>query len=191
ATCAALTNAPVRNPLTGLPGNVLLQTELERRLASNQPFALIYIDLDNFKAFNDAYGFARGDRAIHMLASVLSEVAPPDDFLGHIGGDDFAILHYGGNAEGLCETIIASFDARVHELYDEVDLQRGFLRAVDRHGTSRQFGLLSLSISVVNSQGHQFNSVDEISKIAAELKSAAKHISGSSYVIDRRRTPPT
>lgn len=180
---------PVRNPLTGLPGNVLLQAELERRLAGDQPFALIYIDLDNFKAFNDAYGFSRGDRAIRMLASVLSEVAPPDDFLGHIGGDDFAILHYGGDAEGLCRKIIASFDVRVHELYDTVDLQRGFLRAVDRHGTSRQFGLLSLSISVVNSQGRQFSSVDEISKVAAELKGAAKSISGSSYVIDRRRAP--
>jgi diguanylate cyclase (GGDEF)-like protein len=180
---------PVRNPLTGLPGNVLLQAELERRLAGGQPFALIYIDLDNFKAFNDAYGFARGDRAIHMLASVLSAVAPPDDFLGHIGGDDFAILHYGGDSEGLCRKIIASFDARVHELYDTVDLQRGFLRAVDRHGTSRQFGLLSLSISVVNSQGQQFSSVDEISKVAAELKGAAKSVSGSSYVIDRRRAP--
>jgi diguanylate cyclase (GGDEF)-like protein len=178
---------PVRNPLTGLPGNVLLQSELEHRLAGEQSFALIYIDLDNFKAFNDAYGFARGDRAIHMLASVLSEVAPPTDFLGHIGGDDFAILHYGGDAESLCQKIIASFADRVHELYDAVDLQRGYLHAVDRHGTARHFGLLSLSISVVNSQGGQFSSVDEISKVAAELKAAAKHISGNSYVIDRRR----
>jgi diguanylate cyclase (GGDEF)-like protein len=180
---------PVRNPLTGLPGNVLLQTELERRMSNQQLFALLYIDLDNFKAFNDAYGFARGDRAIHMLASVLSEVSPRDDFLGHIGGDDFAIVHFGGDPEDLCQQIITRFDARVPELYDAVDLERGFLRAMDRHGTTRQFGLLSLSISVVTSQGQQFASVDEISKVAAELKGEAKQLSGSSYVIDRRREP--
>jgi diguanylate cyclase (GGDEF)-like protein len=177
---------PVRNPLTGLPGNVLLQAEIERQLSQQTPFALIYIDLDNFKAFNDAYGFARGDKAIHMLAGVLAEVAPREDFLAHIGGDDFAIIHYGAKAEELCQRIIAAFDARVRELYDVADLQRGFLRGIDRYGTSRQFGLLSLSISVVNSESGRFSSVDEVSKVAAEVKAAAKSISGSSYVFDRR-----
>jgi diguanylate cyclase (GGDEF)-like protein len=177
---------PVRNPLTGLPGNVLLMAELERQLGQRTPFSLIYIDLDNFKAFNDAYGFARGDRAIHMLAGVLSEVAPREDFLAHIGGDDFAIIHYGSKPEELCQRIIAAFDARVRELYDTADLQRGYLRGVDRYGTPRQFGLLSLSISVVSSESGRFNSVDEISKVAAEVKAAAKSISGSSYVFDRR-----
>ncbi|NWF78755.1 MAG: diguanylate cyclase [Chloroflexi bacterium] len=177
---------PVRNPLTGLPGNVLLQAELERQISQGTPFALIYVDLDNFKAFNDAYGFARGDRAIHMLAGVLAEVAPREDFLGHIGGDDFAIIHYGGHPEELAQRIIATFDGRVRELYDPADLQRGYLRGVDRHGVPRQFGLLSLSMSVVSSEGQRFTSVDEISKVAAEVKSAAKSIAGSSYVFDRR-----
>ena len=183
---------PVRNPLTGLPGNVLLQAEIERQLTQRTPFSLIYIDLDNFKAFNDAYGFARGDRAIHMLAGVLAEVAPREDFLAHIGGDDFAIIHYGGKPEELCQGIIAAFDSRVRELYDEPDLQRGYLRGVDRYGTPRQFGLLSLSISVVSSESGRFSSVDEISKVAAEVKAAAKSISGSSYSFDRRLTdkPP-
>jgi diguanylate cyclase (GGDEF)-like protein len=183
---------PVRNPLTGLPGNVLLIAELERQLTQQTPFSLIYIDLDNFKAFNDAYGFARGDRAIHMLAGVLAEVAPREDFLAHIGGDDFAVIHYGSKPEELCQRIIAAFDARVRELYDAADLQRGYLRGVDRYGTPRQFGLLSLSISVVSSERGRFGSVDEISKVAAEVKAAAKSISGSSYVFDRRlsATPP-
>lgn len=178
---------PVRNPLTGLSGNVLLQAELERQLTQGSPFALIYIDLDNFKAFNDVYGFARGDRAIHLLASVLQEIAPREDFLGHIGGDDFAIIHYGPNPEALCARIIATFDTRVRDLYDEADLARGFLTAIDRHGVQRQFGLLSLSISVVSTQNRNFTSIDQISKVAAELKLAAKQTSGSSYVIDRRR----
>ncbi len=177
---------PVRNPLTGLPGNLLLQAELERQLSQAMPFALIYIDLDNFKAFNDAYGFARGDKAIHTLASVLSEVAPREDFLGHIGGDDFALVHYGGHPEELCQRIITAFDARVRELYDPVDIQRGYLRGVDRHGVQRQFGILSLSISVVSAEDARFSSVDEISKVAAEVKAAAKSLSGSSFVFDRR-----
>lgn len=177
---------PVRNPLTGLPGNVLLMAELERQLSQQTRFALIYVDLDNFKAFNDAYGFARGDRAIHLLASVLAETAPREDFLGHIGGDDFAVIHYSSGPEELCQRIVDAFDAQVRDLYDEVDLQRGYLRGIDRHGVPRQFGLLSLSISVVSSEGGRFTSVDEISKVAAEVKAAAKSISGSSYVVDRR-----
>ena len=180
---------PVRNPLTGLPGNVLLQAELERQIGMGTAFALLYVDLDNFKAFNDAYGFARGDRAIHMLASVLAEVAPREDFLGHIGGDDFAIIHYGERAEDLCQHIIAAFDARVRELYDAVDLQRGYLRGIDRHGVPRQFGLLSLSISVVSNVNHRFTNVDAISKVTAEVKQSAKSISGSSYVFDQRTNP--
>lgn len=178
---------PVRNPLTGLPGNVLLQAELERQLSQGNPFALLYIDLDNFKAFNDAYGFARGDKAIHMLASVLAEVAPREDFLGHIGGDDFAIVHFGGDPEGLAKRIISAFDAKVRDLYDATDLARGYIRQIDRHGVARQFGLLSLSISVVSTLGRNFTSVDQVSKVAAELKSAAKQTSGSSYEVDRRR----
>lgn len=179
---------PVRNPLTGLPGNVLLQAELERQIAQQTPFALLYVDLDNFKAFNDAYGFARGDRAIHTLASVLAGTAPRDDFLGHIGGDDFAIIHYGGFPEALAQQIISTFEERVRALYDPEDLQRGYLQGIDRHGVPRQFGLLSLSISIVTSEGGRFRSVDEISKVAAEVKSAAKSIAGSSYVLDRRLT---
>lgn len=179
---------PVRNPLTGLPGNMLLQAEIERQIAQQTPFALIYVDLDNFKAFNDAYGFARGDRAIYTLASVLAGTAPRDDFLGHIGGDDFAIIHYGGFPEVLAQQIISTFDERVRALYDPEDLQRGYLQGLDRHGAPRQFGLLSLSISIVTSEGERFHSVDEISKVAAEVKSAAKSIAGSSYVLDRRLT---
>lgn len=181
---------PVRNPLTGLSGNVLLQAELDRQLTQGTPFSLLLIDLDNFKAFNDAYGFARGDRAIHTLANVLSAVAPREDFIGHIGGDDFAIIHFGSRPEELCQQIIDTFDERVKDLYDTPDLVRGFLRGIDRHGVPRQFGLLSLSIAVVGTESRHFNSVDEMSQVAAELKQAAKHISGSSYVIDRRQGVP-
>ncbi len=180
---------PVRNPLTGLPGNVLLQAEIERLVDQDKKFALLYVDLDNFKAFNDAYGFARGDRAIHLLANVLIEVAPQTDFLGHIGGDDFAIIHYRPDAEDLCKRMITSFHARVADLYDLKDVERGYLQGLDRQGVVRRFGLLSLSIAVVSSYTRTFASIDEISKVVAELKSRAKLIAGSTYEIDRRRTP--
>ncbi len=178
---------PVHNPLTGLPGNILLQAELEHRLSSHQSFALLYVDLDNFKAFNDAYGFARGDRAIHLLADVLTEIAPTADFLGHIGGDDFAIIHTEPNVESLCQNLVNTFDERVSSLYDTADLQRGYLKGIDRQGMPRKFGLLSVSIAVVNTFWRNFTNVEEISKVAAELKNQAKLLPGSSYVIDRRR----
>ncbi|NTW02291.1 MAG: diguanylate cyclase, partial [Oscillochloris sp.] len=181
---------PVRNPLTGMPGNVLLQAELERHLSQEHQFSLLWIDLDNFKAFNDAYGFARGDRAIHMLANVINETATREDFVGHIGGDDFAIIHFGKDPEDLCKRLIDRFDQQVRNLYDTADLERGYLRGIDRHGVARQFGLLSLSIAVVSTSTRAFTSVDHMSQVAAELKQAAKHISGSSFVLDRRQGQP-
>lgn len=179
---------PVRNPLTGMPGNVLLQAELERQLGLDHAFSLLWIDLDNFKAFNDAYGFARGDRAIHLLAHVITETSDHDDFVGHIGGDDFAIIHFGNDPEDLCKRLIARFDEKMRALYDPADLERGYLRGIDRHGVARQFGLLSLSIAVVSTNTRSFNSVDHLSQVSAELKQAAKHISGNSYVLDRRHS---
>lgn len=178
---------PVHNPLTGLPGNTLLQAQLEHRLTHKQSFSLLYVDLDNFKAFNDAYGFARGDRAIHLLADVLTEVAPTADFLGHIGGDDFAIIHKDPDVESLCQSLVVAFDAQVGSLYDPVDLQRGYLKGIDRQGMPRKFGLLSVSIAVVSTYWRDFPDVEAISQVAAELKNQAKLIPGSSYVIDRRR----
>jgi diguanylate cyclase (GGDEF)-like protein len=173
-----------------MPGNVLLQAELERQLTQGHQFSLLWIDLDNFKAFNDAYGFARGDRAIHMLAHVISDTAAREDFVGHIGGDDFAIIHFANAPDELCKNLIAQFDTQVRDLYDQDDLELGYLRGIDRHGVARQFGLLSLSIAVVSTSARAFTSVDHMSQIAAELKQAAKHISGSSFVIDRRQTLP-
>jgi diguanylate cyclase (GGDEF)-like protein len=179
---------PPRNPLTGLPGNVLLQAELDRLIGGSQPFSLLYIDLDNFKAFNDVYGFARGDRAIHLVANLIAQASPPEDFIGHIGGDDFAIIHFADNVEQFCQQVIAAFDQQVRTLYDESDLARGFLQAYDRHGVLRRFGFLSLSIAAVNTRTRPFANVDEMSKVAAELKQVAKQTSGSSYQIDRRQT---
>jgi diguanylate cyclase (GGDEF)-like protein len=180
---------PVRNPLTGLPGNMLLKAELQRLLDQQQLFCLLYIDLDNFKAFNDAYGFARGDQAIHTLANVLTNTANETDFVGHIGGDDFAIIHHGLAIEQLCHRLIQAFDQQIRRLYEPADLAHGYIKSPDRHGTVRSFKLLSVSIAVVSTAWRDFTTVDEMSKIAAELKRAAKSIPQSSYQLDRNHQP--
>ncbi|MGQ9481035.1 MAG: GGDEF domain-containing response regulator [Chloroflexus sp.] len=177
---------PARNPLTGLPGNVSIQAEINRQLEQGTKFALLYIDLDNFKAFNDVYGFARGDKALHLVASVLQEQCHPGDFIGHIGGDDFVVIHFGADPEPLCKRIIQVFDQRIRTLYDEADLQRGYLVATDRYGIVRQFGIISLSIAVVTTYTRTFRNYDELGRVAAELKQAAKQIAGSAYKIDQR-----
>jgi diguanylate cyclase (GGDEF)-like protein len=180
----------VRNPLTDLAGNVLLTEELKYRLKSGIDFALLYVDLDNFKAFNDTYGFSRGDRVIKLVAEVLIEAVrmygTGTDFIGHIGGDDFAVLAALNVVNELCKTVIELFDQRVRALYDHEDLARGYLQGTDRQGVQRRFPIISISIGVVTTRNHVFTDHEEISRIAAEMKQFAKQQPGSSYAVDAR-----
>ena len=184
---------PVRNPLTGLPGNVLLTEELKYRLNQTEPFAYLYVDLDNFKAFNDTYGPARGDRVIKLLADVLTEMVDAHgsgtDFIGHIGGDDFAVLTTPEKLEPLCKAVMTAFDQRVRLLYDEGDLARGYLQGIDRQGIMRRFPLVSLSIGVATNRNRAFADYEELSRVAAEMKQFAKQESGSSFAVDVRSSP--
>jgi diguanylate cyclase (GGDEF)-like protein len=181
---------PVHNPLTGLPGNSLLREEMRYRLEQRQAFALLYVDLDNFKVFNDTYGFARGDEVILLVAHLVQHAIAihnaPDAFIGHIGGDDFAILTKPEIVDGICQTLIASFDQAIAQLYHPDDLQRGFLSGLDRHGMLRRFGLLTISIGVVTTERRSFGSPIELAQVAAEMKHYAKTQPGSSYAVNRR-----
>ncbi len=181
---------PVRNPLTGLPGNVLLTEELKYRLSQPEQFAYLYVDLDNFKAFNDTYGPARGDRVIKLLAEVLSEAVDAHgtgpDFIGHIGGDDFAVLTTPAVLDELCAAIIRMFDERVRLLYDPTDLARGYLQGIDRQGIMRRFPLITLSIGVATNRNRAFADYEELSRVAAEMKQFAKQEPASSYAVDVR-----
>ncbi len=181
---------PVRSPLTGLPGNRLLEEELRYRLQSGGAWALLYVDMDNFKAFNDAYGFVRGDEAICLLARLIQEAVAekgsPDDFIGHIGGDDFAIITRPEQAEAICKTLIERFDAAIPALYDPADLEQGYLRGYDRHGVPHRFPLMTISIGVVTNVNRAFSSPDEMGRVAAEMKALAKRMPGSTYAVDRR-----
>ena len=139
-----------RNPLTGLPGNRLLMEEIRHHLQHQTRMALLYVDLDNFKALNDAYGFVRGDEALQLLAQLIQETVHEqggaEDFIGHIGGDDFAIITTPEHVDAICRTLIDRFDAAVPALYDPVDVERGYLRGYDRSGVPHRFPLMTISI---------------------------------------------
>lgn len=185
---------PVRNPLTGLPGTTLLSEELKYRLRHGQPFAFLYVDLDHFKAFNDTYGPARGDTVLKLLAELMIETVEAEgdgaDFIGHIGGDDFVIISVPERVDRLCQRLLAAFDARIPDLYDAEDLERGYLQGVDRQGVPRRFPIISLSIGVVTSEFRSFSDYEEVSRVAADMKQYAKQQPGSSYRVDVRSDLP-
>jgi len=183
---------PALNPLTGLPGNLIIEQEI-RRLTSpgHGLFAVLYTDLNHFKAYNDVYGFPAGDDAIRLVARVLtavvSEIGNPADFVGHVGGDDFVVITSPDRCDAVAQRIIADFDRQVPDLYTPADRRRGYLTTKDRQGMIKKFPLLSLSIAIVHNQHHLVTSHWEIGELGAELKQYAKARGGSAYVKDQRR----
>ncbi len=178
------------NPLTHLPGNNLIQREIQRRIDEDRQFSVAYCDLDNFKAYNDRYGFMEGDRVIRFCAEILTEAIQEtgnsDDFLGHIGGDDFVFLTTPDKAEELCRRIIAKMDTGIRQFYNSEDTERGYIIAKSRQGVRQQFPLVGISIAVVSNAHRPLRAPAEVSKIAGELKKAAKQKEGSVYVFDQR-----
>ncbi|MEW6059160.1 MAG: response regulator [Actinomycetota bacterium] len=181
-----------QSPLTGLPGNVRIEDEIEGRVTSGQLFAILYADLDNFKAYNDRYGFMRGDKVIQFVARLIQEVAVatagPETFVGHVGGDDFVVACPVEEAERVAQGIVEGFDREVGGLYDAEDRDRGFIEVVTRRGDTRRFPLLSLSIGIATTAWRRFSHYAEIVAVASEMKSYTKSTSGSSYAVDRRHT---
>jgi diguanylate cyclase (GGDEF)-like protein len=179
------------NPLTGLPGNTEIQSEINYRIANDMIFSIIYIDVDNFKAYNDVYGFSHGDRAIKLIADILLDnirtFGSKNDFIGHIGGDDFVVITDPRHVDALCENIIKEFDERVPELYSDVDKLAGFISTVNRMGQITQYPIMTLSIAVVSNEHRVLRNHLEVGEIAAELKKKAKSIVGSVYLKDRRK----
>jgi DNA-binding response OmpR family regulator len=176
------------SPLTGLPGNVHIEQELQRRVQAGQETALLYVDLDNFKAYNDHYGFLRGDEVIRALADVLRSVADqrPGAFLGHVGGDDFVVLARPHGAERVAWEIIAAFEARVPALYDPDAAARGWIDLTDRRGRTRRYGLLSVSIGVATNVGRPLDDHRRLVDLATEMKHYAKSREGNAVAVDRR-----
>lgn len=185
---------PVHSPLTGLPGNHLLLEEIRFRQRRELAFVLLHCDLTSFKAFNDTYGFARGDRAIRALAdallAALADASDPDAFLGHIGGDDFAALCDPAVAQGFCEGAIASFDALAPKLYDEADRARGSLLTLDRDSIARSFPLMALVIGGVLHTPGQHADAELLGRRAAAMRQRAKGRAVSGYAIMRAEADP-
>ncbi len=178
------------NPLTRLPGNISIEKEIIHRIKNKSPFAVLYLDLNSFKAYNDVYGFVKGDEVIRESARVIRAVADPDGgFVGHIGGDDFIVITTPEHCETLCQKIIKAFDAKSPQFYSPEDSARGYISTKDRRGQITQFPLLSMGIGVVTNQYRVITSLGEVSKIGAEMKHFAKESrdKGSAYAIDRRK----
>ena len=179
------------SPLTGLPGNVQIHAELKKRLSKKEAFCVLYLDLDNFKAYNDVYGFLKGDQIIEFTARVILKGVHSNleegAFVGHVGGDDFVAIIGGLNCEKLCQNILARFDANVTKYFTDEDLERGYIEVPNRKGVIEQFPLTSLSIGVVVADANRFHNILEIGEIGAQVKHAAKSVMGSSYAVDRRK----
>jgi diguanylate cyclase (GGDEF)-like protein len=174
------------SPLTRLPGNLAIEQEIKQRLSRGQNFSLCHVDLDNFKPFADAYGYAWGSEVIKETALVLEdakrEVGGAGDFIGHIGGDDFVLLSTPAGARRMCEQIVAQFAARIQKFYNEEDCKRGFITARDRQGQQRNFPLITITMSIVTDDGTTYQNPLEMAKKAAEVKEYAKRLPGSNYV---------
>ena len=180
------------SPLTGLPGNTQIQAELKKRLAREKEFIVLYLDLDDFKAYNDVYGFLKGDEIIKFTARTILEnvnnIANSNTIVGHIGGDDFvAILDENTNYEEICRNIIAQFDKGVKYFFTEEDYNRGYLKIQNRKGKMEHFFLTAISIGVVQVESDKFSNVLEIGEVGAQVKHIAKKYKGSCYAIDRRK----
>ncbi|MFA5199687.1 MAG: response regulator [Candidatus Omnitrophota bacterium] len=182
------------NPLTRLPGNVSILNELSKCVETRKSYAVCYVDLDKFKAYNDKYGFECGDTVIRETARILlnavKEFGLPDNFVGHIGGDDFVVVTTPDLADKICEKIIHDFDKISPTFYNQEDKENGFIIGYDRQSKIHKIPLLSISIGVVSNEMRSITHVAQIGEIGAELKKLAKGMEKSNYVKDKRQEKP-
>lgn len=180
------------NPLTHLPGNLAIESALEARIAAGQNFAHLYIDLDNFKAYNDRYGYQRGSDVIAHVGRLARQVVAAkgnrQDLVGHIGGDDYVILTGSEQAEAIAAELIRRFDAGIGDFYSEEDRSRGTILAHDRFGVERVFPLLTISIAVICSEHLESPSTTAIGRECARMKEHLKALPGSNLLVNRRKT---
>jgi diguanylate cyclase (GGDEF)-like protein len=178
------------SPLTGLPGNIRIQEEIERMVGNGTPFAVLYCDLDNFKTYNDQKGFVRGDRLIQTTARIIQDAAAEyggaEGFVGHVGGDDFVAVVPPEVAEDAAKRICARFDEHRGEFYEPEDLERGFVKMEDRKGVLQEIPRVAISVGVATTAKRAFEHYANAVAVATEMKQFAKRDAGSSYAVDRR-----
>ena len=179
------------SPSTRLPGNISIEKAITGRIRKKRPFAVCYCDLDNFKSYNDAYGFFKGDKVIKLTAQIImetiKELGNNDDFMGHIGGDDFILITTPDKVDPLSARIVEIFDKIIPFYYDKEARERGCIEGLDRQGRQNRFPLISISIVVVDNMNRNIGHIGEVSDIAAKLKKLAKMTPGSVIIKDRRK----
>jgi CheY-like chemotaxis protein len=182
------------SPTTRLPGSQAIEQEIGRRLARGGDFAFCYLDLDNLKAVNDYYGYAKADGIIKQTGDLVREViareGSPTDFIGHIAGDDFVFITTPDRVDSVCRTLIQTFDRLVPLYYNKQDRERGYIETLDRYGERRKFAIMSVSIAALCGGRERFASHNDLAAAAAELKRVAKAIQGSAYVRDGKVVIP-
>ncbi len=178
------------SPLTRMPGGIAIENVLKKRLETGKAVGFCLVDLDNFKAYNDHYGYSMGNEVIKETAGIIeasvAEFGEKNDFVGHIGGDDYAIVFNPENYKKICGSIVSTFDKKITAYYDADDIERGYIVGKSRQGDEQQFPLMTVSIAVVTNENRPNTNNIEIGEIAAELKDHAKSLPGSVYVSDRR-----
>ena len=176
--------------LTRLPGTISAERILKSKMQNGQPFSVLYIDIDNFKLFNDKYSYSRGDIAIkqtsHIISMVTKNCGNKGDFVGHIGGDDFVVITDPNKERIIAENIIANFDKLIPYHYNEADRNKGYISAMGRNGKREKTSLMTISIAVVNNKMRKFSHVFELTHLLAEIKKYLKSIPGSKFLINRR-----
>jgi GGDEF domain-containing protein len=179
------------HPSTRLPGTTEIEREIRRRLESNQQFAVCYADLDHFKEFNDRYSYYDGDRVIYILSRILHDVVRglmgSRGFVGHIGGDDFIFVIPTDDISPVCSEILEVFDSLVPLQYNDQDRRAGYFFGKDRRGQLHRVPLMTLSIGIVTNRHRRFAHPAQVSELATEMKSYAKTLPGSVFVVDRRQ----
>lgn len=180
------------NPMTGLPGNNSVSAAITQAMRDGLPVCVIYCDLDNFKAYNDKYGFARGDDVIQFTADLLKksveEAECTEAFVGHIGGDDFMVLTPSTRTEVVVDFIIREFDSKIVDFYSDEDIAQGFIASINRQGVKANFPIMSISMAGVDLSQNQYREYIEVNDACVALKKKAKSITGSSFCLDMRKT---
>lgn len=181
------------NPLTGLPGNITIANYIDECLNQGRIICVLYCDLDNFKAYNDKYGFTKGDEAILYTRDCLITSSKRKDmkniFVGHEGGDDFVVVCDYEYWEPFAKSFITTFDRGVYQFYNSIDARNGFIESINRKGERQRFPLMSISVAVVSNNSRPFRRHAEMIQVAAEVKKYVKSMDGSCYAIDRRNGP--
>jgi len=171
------------NPLTGLPGNLMIEKEIVHRVFGNEPYCITYYDIDNFKAYNDAYGFQNGDLMLALISDILKSCALKDEFIGHIGGDDFIVICDYHEGDNYCRAVIDNFSSQVESLYRDEDLENGFIVSKNRNGVTESFPIATLSVAGITNKTRTYNNLDDFSKDIAAIKKTCKKSLGNFYQI--------